>query len=52
MKLAILDDYTDRAPDHDELVRRLRDVDGLILIRERTQITEALLSQLPSPVYS
>lgn len=34
--------------DPSELAARLKDIEALVLIRERTQITDALLSQLPS----
>ncbi|WKE64310.1 D-2-hydroxyacid dehydrogenase family protein [Gallaecimonas kandeliae] len=35
------------SPPRDELVKRLKDMDALVLIRERTSIDDALLAQLP-----
>ncbi|MBL8157137.1 MAG: D-2-hydroxyacid dehydrogenase family protein [Anaerolineae bacterium] len=40
--------YRDTVKDLDALVERFREADGLVLIRERTAITEALLSRLPN----
>lgn len=47
-----LDDYqvtvfTTPPNDFEHLVQRLQDVDGVVLIRERTAITKALLERLP-----
>jgi D-3-phosphoglycerate dehydrogenase / 2-oxoglutarate reductase len=39
--------WTDRAPTLDTVVQRLRDIEVLILIRERMRVTEELLAQLP-----
>lgn len=39
--------YHDSVTDVDELVQRFDDADALVLIRERTAITDALLSRLP-----
>jgi D-3-phosphoglycerate dehydrogenase len=39
--------WTDRAPSLETLVERLKNVEVLILIRERMQVGEALLSRLP-----
>lgn len=39
--------YTDRAPSLETLAERLKDAEALILIRERMQVGEALLSRLP-----
>ena len=39
--------YTDSATDLDTLVERLRDAEAIVLIRERTWITDELLAQLP-----
>lgn len=39
--------YNDNAKDIDTLVARFRDAEALVLIRERTAITEPLLAQLP-----
>jgi D-3-phosphoglycerate dehydrogenase len=40
--------YQDTVKDIDELVVRFQHADALVLIRERTAITEALLQQLPN----
>jgi D-3-phosphoglycerate dehydrogenase len=40
--------HTDHVQDLDVLVERLKDTEVLVLIRERTQIREALLERLPS----
>ena len=40
--------YTDTPNSRDILIERLKDKDALVLIRERTAIDAALLSQLPS----
>ena len=39
--------FTDHVDDVDDLAARLRDCEALVLIRERTQIREPLLEQLP-----
>jgi D-3-phosphoglycerate dehydrogenase len=39
--------YNDTVKDVDALAERFRDADALVLIRERTAITEALLAKLP-----
>ena len=39
--------YTDSVTDLDTLVERLRDAEAIVLIRERTWITDELLAQLP-----
>ncbi len=39
--------WNDHVQDVDELARRLRDAEALVLIRERTQIREPLLLRLP-----
>jgi len=39
--------YNDTVTDLDELARRFEHADALVLIRERTQITDALLARLP-----
>jgi D-3-phosphoglycerate dehydrogenase len=39
--------YTDTVKEIDALVQRFADADALVLIRERTQITEELLARLP-----
>jgi D-3-phosphoglycerate dehydrogenase len=39
--------FNDTAQDLDTLAERLRDADALVLIRERTRITEELLARLP-----
>ncbi|MFA0070408.1 D-2-hydroxyacid dehydrogenase family protein, partial [Vibrio breoganii] len=39
--------FTETYPE-DELVLKLREFDALVLIRERTDITESLLSRLPN----
>jgi D-3-phosphoglycerate dehydrogenase / 2-oxoglutarate reductase len=39
--------WNDHVQDTDELVERLSEADGLVLIRERTQIRTALLERLP-----
>lgn len=39
--------YNDTVTDIDPLAERFRDADALVLIRERTQITDALLERLP-----
>src|SRR5476649_1346257 len=39
--------YNDHLQDTDALAERLKDTDVLVLIRERTQIREALLERLP-----
>ncbi|MBE2270391.1 MAG: D-2-hydroxyacid dehydrogenase family protein [Anaerolinea sp.] len=39
--------YSDSVTDIDALVERFKDADALVLIRERTAITEALLARLP-----
>lgn len=39
--------WSDPAPDHDTLAARLRDVEVVVLIRERMQVGEALLARLP-----
>lgn len=39
--------FTDTCTDTEELASRLRDTDVLVLIRERTRITDQLLSRLP-----
>jgi D-3-phosphoglycerate dehydrogenase len=39
--------YTDTAKEIDALAERFREADALVLIRERTRITEALLERLP-----
>ncbi|MDX5433046.1 MAG: D-2-hydroxyacid dehydrogenase family protein [Halomonas sp.] len=40
--------YNDSVSDEDALVERFRDADALVLIRERTPITESLLAKLPN----
>lgn len=40
--------YNDAARDTDTLAKRFRDAEALVLIRERTPITRALLAQLPN----
>lgn len=40
--------YTDTLDSIDELANRLKPYQGLVLIRERTSISEALLAQLPN----
>ncbi|MCE8053335.1 D-2-hydroxyacid dehydrogenase family protein [Halomonas daqingensis] len=40
--------YDDTVTDEDALVERFRDADALVLIRERTPITESLLARLPN----
>jgi D-3-phosphoglycerate dehydrogenase / 2-oxoglutarate reductase len=40
--------YNDIMPDTDTLVKRFQLADALVLIRERTAITETLLAQLPN----
>lgn len=39
--------FNDTVKDVDTLAKRFRDADALVLIRERTRITEALLAKLP-----
>lgn len=39
--------YTDTVRDEDELAARFAEADALVLIRERTPITESLLARLP-----
>jgi D-3-phosphoglycerate dehydrogenase len=39
--------FTDTVKDLDALVERFQEADALVLIRERTRITEALLARLP-----
>ena len=39
--------YNDTVKDVDKLAERFRDADALVLIRERTRITEPLLARLP-----
>ncbi|MFC7477886.1 D-2-hydroxyacid dehydrogenase family protein [Dankookia sp. GCM10030260] len=39
--------FTDHAPETDRLAERLRDIEALVLIRERTAITAPLLARLP-----
>ena len=39
--------WTDRASCEDELAERVRDAEALVLIRERTAVTETLVSRLP-----
>ncbi len=39
--------WNDHVQDTDELVERLREAEGLVLIRERTQIRTAVLERLP-----
>lgn len=39
--------YNDTVTDEDERVQRFKDADALVLIRERTPITAALLARLP-----
>ena len=39
--------YNDTVKDIDQLVERFQDADALVLIRERTRITEPLLARLP-----
>lgn len=39
--------YNDSSDDEDELARRFADAEALVLIRERTRITPALLDRLP-----
>ena len=39
--------WNDHVQDTDELARRLKDTEALVLIRERTQIREPLLERLP-----
>lgn len=39
--------FNDSVRDVEELARRFQDADALVLIRERTEITEKLLSRLP-----
>ena len=39
--------FNDTTTDLDELARRFSDADALVLIRERTRITDALLERLP-----
>lgn len=39
--------YNDTVKDIDALAERFKDADALVLIRERTQITDALLERLP-----
>lgn len=40
--------WTDHVKDTDQLVERLRDTEALVLFRERTPITAALLERLPA----
>lgn len=40
--------WTDHVEDEDELVRRLGNIEALVLIRERTRITGSLLDRLPN----
>ncbi|HEX7829596.1 MAG TPA: D-2-hydroxyacid dehydrogenase family protein [Thermoanaerobaculia bacterium] len=40
--------YNDTVTDLDALTERFKDADALVLIRERTQITDALLERLPN----
>lgn len=40
--------WTDHVVDEDELVRRLKDADVLVLIRERTHVGESLVDRLPN----
>ena len=40
--------WTDHVQDTDALAERLKDAEALVLIRERTQIREALIGRLPS----
>ena len=40
--------WNDHVEDEDKLVQRLLDADALVLIRERTKITSALLDRLPN----
>ena len=40
--------FTDRATSLEAQIQRLYDMDAVVLIRERTPITEALLAQLPN----
>jgi D-3-phosphoglycerate dehydrogenase / 2-oxoglutarate reductase len=40
--------YNDTVTDLDELAERFKDAEALVLIRERTQITAALLDRLPN----
>jgi D-3-phosphoglycerate dehydrogenase len=40
--------WTDHVQDTDALAERLKDAEALVLIRERTQIREALIDRLPS----
>ncbi|MCE8037430.1 D-2-hydroxyacid dehydrogenase family protein [Halomonas sp. MCCC 1A11062] len=40
--------YDDTVTDEDALVERFQDADALVLIRERTPITESLLARLPN----
>lgn len=39
--------FNDHVDDEDELARRLADTDALVLIRERTKVTAALVDRLP-----
>ncbi|HKR66567.1 MAG TPA: D-2-hydroxyacid dehydrogenase family protein [Thermoanaerobaculia bacterium] len=39
--------YNDTVQDEDALAERFRDAEALVLIRERTQITDSLLARLP-----
>lgn len=39
--------FNDHVDDGDELARRLRDTEALVLIRERTKVTAALVERLP-----
>src|SRR6516165_1999255 len=39
--------WNDHVQDTDKLAERLKDTEGLVLIRERTQIRTALLERLP-----
>ncbi|MBM9593853.1 D-2-hydroxyacid dehydrogenase family protein [Roseitranquillus sediminis] len=39
--------WTDRPRDEDELARRIADAEALVLIRERTRVTESLVDRLP-----
>lgn len=39
--------YNDTVTDQDALVERFQEADALLLIRERTSITESLLARLP-----
>ena len=40
--------WTDHAPDEIALVARLKEAEGIVLFRERTQITRGLLERLPN----